>query len=225
MVRTKNMIGPGPSYNICFSLNERMNAQHETRGEIGKVEFSNGCRMRIFSGSVLDFEGDAMVNAANTGGVTGFGLDEMVNRSAGDVEIKEARRNLGGIPTGEAKCTPSFKHDKVKFIIHAVGPVYRENAINKCGTVDEKDELLAAAYRNAVNRAVENGAATLGFCILSAGVFRGERSLLDLVSIALRTLAKEARSPLTDISVFAFTDDEQAAAKMALEQLRASIGS
>jgi O-acetyl-ADP-ribose deacetylase (regulator of RNase III) len=181
--------------------------------------------MKVVHGSVLNFEGDAMVNAANTGGVTGFGLDEMVNRAAGDFEIKEARRSLGGIPTGEAKCTPSFKHDKVKFIIHAVGPVYRENAVVKRGSVEEKDLLLAAAYRSAVNCAVENGAATVGFCLLSVGVFRGDRSLLDLVSIALRTLANEARPPLTDISVYAFNEDEQAAAQTALEQLRASIGS
>lgn len=31
-------------------------------------------------GSVLSFEGDAIVNAANEGCVAGFGLDEAVNR-------------------------------------------------------------------------------------------------------------------------------------------------
>ena len=116
-----------------------------------------------------------MVNAANTGGVTGFGLDEMVNRAAGDFEIKRARRAFGGIATGDAKFTRSYNHSKVKFIIHAVGPVYRANATGRGCSTEDKDRLLASAYRSALARAGELGAATVGFCLLSAGVFRGDR--------------------------------------------------
>jgi hypothetical protein len=35
----------------------------------------SGTLFTAVAGSVLDFEGDAIVNAANEGGVTGFGLD------------------------------------------------------------------------------------------------------------------------------------------------------
>ena len=135
----------------------------------------------------------------------------MVNRAAGDFEIKEARRAFGGIATGDAKWTPSFGHSRVKFIIHAVGPVYRSNALNRSCSVEEKDSLLASAYRSALARAVELGATTVGFCLLSAGVFRGDRSLADLALIALRSLAGGAQPPLAEISVFAYTQEEEAA--------------
>jgi O-acetyl-ADP-ribose deacetylase (regulator of RNase III) len=48
-----------------------------------------------------------MVNAANSGGITGFGVDELVNRAGGN-EIKDGRRIFHGIPTGIAKSIPSF---------------------------------------------------------------------------------------------------------------------
>lgn len=81
------------------------------------------------AGSILDYQGDAMVNAANTGGVAGFGIDERVNR-AGGPQLKQARRGLQGIPTGTCKSTPSFDHVAVQWIIHAVGPVLRDNALS-----------------------------------------------------------------------------------------------
>lgn len=51
------------------------------------------------AGSILDYKGDAIVNAANTGGVTGSGIDEMINR-AGGLPLKQPRKALGRIPTG-----------------------------------------------------------------------------------------------------------------------------
>ena len=88
------------------------------------------------AGSVLDFEGDAFVNASNEGGVTGFGLDEMVNK-AGGPEMKDARRAFDGIPTGTARSTASFNHRKVRFVIHATGPVLRSNRLDKSTSMDE----------------------------------------------------------------------------------------
>ena len=185
---------------------------------LGCKTLSNGCIVEIKAGSVLDFCGDAIVNAANTGGVTGFGLDEAVNRAAGDVEIKEARRQLKGIQTGEAKWTPSFHFTNVKTIIHAVGPVYRENSLQK-GTEKEKDYLLSSAYANAIERAIEVNATTVGFSLISAGVFRGDRSLEDVITIGLTTIFKEMRPPITVISVYAYTEEEQAVIADVFEKL------
>ena len=162
---------------------------------------------------------DAIINAANTGGVTGFGLDEMVNRMAGDLEMKEARRAFNGIETGYAKVTPSFNHTKVKYIIHAVGPVFRQNVLNKSQTIIEKDELLKQAYRSAVLRAKELQCASLGSCLISAGVFRGDRSLYDVIYMAMTTLLEECADPLCHISLFAFTTEEASAANEVLRDI------
>lgn len=51
------------------------------------------CRVCISQGSVVDFSGDAIVNAANCGGLGGGGVDGAVN-SRGGPKLKEARRQL-----------------------------------------------------------------------------------------------------------------------------------
>ena len=143
--------------------------------------------------------------------MSGFGIDEMVNRSAGDFEIKAFRKTFGGIKTGEAKTSPAFKHTKVKLIIHAVGPVFRDNAVRDKASVSvaELDGLLARAYQAALGQAAEHGCKTVGFCLLSAGVFRGSRPLADVIMIGLRAMAADARPPLREIAVFAFSKEEQ----------------
>ena len=44
---------------------------------------AGGPQVELLAGSVLDYEGDAFVNAANEGCVGGFGVDELVNRAGG----------------------------------------------------------------------------------------------------------------------------------------------
>lgn len=167
----------------------------------------------IVGGSILDYIGDAFVNAANEGCTGGFGVDEQVNR-AGGFELKEARKLLGGCPTGEAKVTESFDHKKVKHIIHAVGPVYRL----KFGmSLDEdhssflkaKDPLLVDAYKASLARAQELGVETLGFTLLSAGVFRGERELKDILQLGLKTIVNHCYEGLKEVTMVAWTKEEQ----------------
>ena len=179
--------------------------------------------LHIAKGSVLDYCGDAFVNAANEGCVGGFGVDEMVNRSGG-FELKEARKQLGGCPTGQARITGAFGHVKTKFIIHAVGPVYRSNRIKESTRpVEELDLQLKSAYMSAVNIAQQKKGQiqTIAFCLLSCGVFRGEASLVHLCSIALDGIREELQrvsaddggsgSFLREIFVVAYTPEEEEA--------------
>eukprot|EP01052_Picozoa_sp_SAG31_P040177 SAG31_NODE_5756_length_2342_cov_1.624164_2_plen_163_part_00 len=131
---------------------------------------------------------------------------------------------LGGCPTGSAKATASFEHTKTSYIVHAVGPVYRVNKL-KHG-FDESDPkalaymvsldpLLVAAYRAALRCAAEEcSAQEVGFCLLSAGVFRGARALEDVVEIGLRTIVYEmahAQNCCPNITICAYTTEEQRA--------------
>jgi hypothetical protein len=43
----------------------------------------NAAPITIAAGSVLDFCGDAIVNAQNEGSIVGFGVDEAVNQAGG----------------------------------------------------------------------------------------------------------------------------------------------
>ena len=182
-------------------------------------------RLRLVAGSILDYRGDAIVNAANEGCTGGFGVDELVNR-AGGAELKEARKQLGGCPTGEAKVTESFNHSShVKHIVHAVGPVYRVNQMKQGFDNDDEragpymrslDPFLRDAYQASLGRASSGcGATSVGFCLLSAGVFRGARPLDDVVEIGLRTVAhalvtKQACAEgLREVLLCAYSPEEQ----------------
>lgn len=175
----------------------------------------------LAKGSVLDFNGDAIVNAANEGCVGGFGVDEAINK-AGGFELKEARKKLGGCKTGFAKITPSFAHEKVKWIIHAVGPVYRipfgENIseAEMQSYFSEKDIKLYSAYKECLKRAEENNIRSIGFCLLSAGVFRGQRKLDGVVEICLSSIIDNLFPSLEKVVIYAYTDEEEIALKEAL---------
>jgi len=81
----------------------------------------------ICSGSVVDFQGDAIVNAANEDCLSGGGVDGVIT-AAGGPELAEARLNLPILdhkrdvrcPTGEAKMTIGGRL-KAQYCIDAPG--------------------------------------------------------------------------------------------------------
>lgn len=161
---------------------------------------------------------------ANEGCVGGFGVDEAVN-AAGGPELKDARRQLNGCATGNAKVTPAFAHTGTRWIIHAVGPVFRTSRLKKNKTEAELDEDLCAAYRSALRCADEVGAETVGFCLLSCGVFRGERDLESVIEIGMRAVtgALVASCPgaaaVREVTFVAYTDEEQRAATAVCDRM------
>src|SRR5438309_141767 len=95
-------------------------------------------RIEAVQGDITRETVDAVVNAANQALAGGGGVDGAIHRAAGARELHEACAALGGCPTGEAKATPGFGLSS-RWIIHAVGPRYRD------GRHDEP-ELLASCY-------------------------------------------------------------------------------
>jgi O-acetyl-ADP-ribose deacetylase (regulator of RNase III) len=105
---------------------------------------------------------DAIVNAANTGLARGGGVCGAIFAAAGP-GLTEACAALGGCPTGDARATPGFALP-ARFIVHAVGPVWH-------GGDRGEPELLASAYRRALEVAGEVGAASIAFPAISTGIF------------------------------------------------------
>ena len=66
-------------------------------------------------------------------------------------------------PTGEARITPGFRLP-AKFVIHTVGPVYRDGRHGE-------PEKLAACYRNSLALAAEKGCRSIAFPCISTGVY------------------------------------------------------
>ena len=124
--------------------------------------------IKIIQGDVTTLAVDAIVNAANQVMLGGGGVDGAIHDAAGEelfeacLKVPEVRPGVR-CPTGEARITPGFKLP-AKFVIHTVGPVYRD------GQHGEPDKL-AACYRNSLALAAENGCTSIVFPCISTGIY------------------------------------------------------
>lgn len=119
-------------------------------------------RMTVVEADITTLDLDAIVNAANEQLAPGGGVCGAIHRAAGPALARDCRA-LGGCPTGQARITRG--HDlTARFVIHAVGPVWH-------GGGAAEDDLLAAAYGNALALARDNGLASIAFPAISTGIF------------------------------------------------------
>jgi O-acetyl-ADP-ribose deacetylase (regulator of RNase III) len=118
--------------------------------------------LELVEGDITRQDTEAIVNAANQTLLGGGGVDGAIHRAGGPRVLEECRK-IGGCPTGEARITTGGDL-KAKWIIHTVGPVYRDG---KRG----EPELLAGAYRNSLTLAAEHGIKTLAFPSISTGAY------------------------------------------------------
>ena len=112
---------------------------------------------------ITDLALDAIVNAANEGLWEGGGVCGAIFRAAGSADLTRACDAIGGCKTGNAVITPGFALP-AKYIIHAVGPVWH-------GGNSGEPELLYSAYKQSLTVAKENGCHSIGFPLISAGIF------------------------------------------------------
>lgn len=105
---------------------------------------------------------DAIVNAANEGLWAGSGVCGAIFDAAGMNELTQACNAIGHCDTGSAVITPGF--NLCKYIIHAVGPRWLADH-------DREKKQLYGCYQSALKLAVENGCKSIGFPLISAGIF------------------------------------------------------
>lgn len=151
-------------------------------------------RIQTVQGDItLQKDVEAIVNAANTSLLGGGGVDGAIHRAAGLELLKECR-TLNGCKTGEAKITKGYNLP-CKYVIHTVGPIYR-------GGNNREAELLANAYRNSLQLAVDHGISTIAFPSISTGVY--SYPLEEAAEIAIRTVKDFYKEHVDDLDYVRF---------------------
>ena len=120
--------------------------------------------IEIHKNGITHLNTDAVVNAANSGLRQGKGVCGAIFKAAGEEQLKKACDHYGHCPSGSAVITPAFNMKNNKYIIHAVGPRYTD------GKHGEKVELYNC-YQASLQLAKDNGCHSIGFPLISAGIF------------------------------------------------------
>ncbi|MDO0937823.1 O-acetyl-ADP-ribose deacetylase [Streptomyces sp. DG2A-72] len=136
----------------------------------------------LVQGDITRQTADAIVNAANSSLLGGGGVDGAIHRRGGPAILEECRKLRAsrygkGLPTGRAVATTAGALD-AHWVIHTVGPVFSRT--------DDRSDLLASCYREALRVADELGARTVAFPAISTGVYRWPME--DAARIAVETV-------------------------------------
>jgi len=154
----------------------------------------------LVQGDITRQSVDAVVNAANSSLFGGGGVDGAVHRRGGPEILADCRRlrasHYGrGLPTGQAVATTAGDLD-ARWVIHTVGPVH--------SATEDRSDLLASCYREALRVADELGARTVAFPAVSAGVYGWPMD--DAARIAVETV-RAADTTVALVRFVLFGDD------------------
>ena len=156
--------------------------------------------IKIQKTSIINLQTDAIVNAANKYLQAGGGVCGIIFNTAGPRELQEACDKIGKCAVGSAVITPAFKL-KSKYIIHAVGPEWRDGK-------HKEPQLLYSAYKESLKLAVQNGCKSIGFPLISAGIFGYPVDLAWQKAIqACQDFQKDNKNTPIEIT-FAVIDDQ-----------------
>ena len=120
-------------------------------------------KIEIVKEGITHLHTDAVVNAANEYLREGGGVCGAIFKAAGSADLQAACDMIGYCPEGSAVITPAFRL-KSKYVVHAVGPMWN-------GGKHGEPEILRGAYKSALQVALDNGCESIGFPLISAGIF------------------------------------------------------
>lgn len=134
--------------------------------------------IELIQGDITKIQVDAIVNAANTSLLGGGGVDGAIHSAGGKAildECQKIRSKRGGCKVGEAVITTAGNLP-AKFVIHTVGPVWNNGKSNE-------ENLLAAAYTNSLQLALDHPIRSIAFPNISTGIYKFPKDKAAQISI------------------------------------------
>ncbi|MBQ1930834.1 MAG: macro domain-containing protein, partial [Lachnospiraceae bacterium] len=135
---------------------------------------------QIVHNDITKMNTDIIVNAANSALQPGGGVCGAIFRVAGIQLLAAECETKAPCSTGSAVITGAYDMP-VKYIIHAVGPVWR-------GGTHHERELLAGAYRSALELAREYQCQSIAFPLISAGIYGYPKD--QALAVAISTISE-----------------------------------
>ena len=152
-------------------------------------------KIEITLGDITTYSCDAIINAANSSLAAGGGVCGAIFDAAGYFELQEACNIIGHCKTGQAVITPGFKL-KAKYVIHAVGPIYRG---------ESSAPYLKSTYDSIIKVAIENNLKSIAIPSISTGIYGYPKE--EAVKIALETIINSDISSLDKIYLVCFNQE------------------
>jgi O-acetyl-ADP-ribose deacetylase (regulator of RNase III) len=162
-------------------------------------------RLKVAVGNITEFEGGAIVNAANSGLLGGGGVDGAIHRAGGPAILAECRALragalAAGLPAGEAVSTSAGKLGAAR-VIHTVGPVWE-------GGERGEPALLASCYRKCLGLAAAEGLDSVAFPAISTGVYGYPRDAAARVAYAAIADYLRGNEHPCSVSLIFFTESD-----------------
>jgi len=134
--------------------------------------------LELVVGNITQIDCDAVVNAANSSLLGGGGVDGAIHRAGGPRILDECRAivaRIGALSPGLAVTTSGGQLPS-RFVIHTVGPVYRDGA-------HDEDVTLANCYKNSLAEADEQGVESIAFPAISTGAYHNPPDEAAMVAV------------------------------------------
>lgn len=141
--------------------------------------------------NLVKMDVDAIVNAANKELLPGGGVCGAIFQGAKSKGLEMDCKKLGPIKTGQAVITSAYNLPS-KYIIHAVGPIYRDG-------LSGEEELLRNAYLNSLKLAKKHSIKSIAFPLISAGIYG--YPLKEACKIAVDTIREFLKKEDMDVTI------------------------
>lgn len=176
-----------------FAMERELHARKLAAGPLARRELSGPggpVTVVVAVGDITDQAVDVLVNSTNRHMFGNTGVDGAVHRRGGPA-LTHAARELRGLGAGEAAFTPGFALP-ARYVVHAVATPWRGGGRGEV-------QVLADAYRSALDLASQLGARTVALPAIGTGSFGFPLDVAARVAMSSLAAAVAAGAPFEEV--------------------------